>query len=53
MQLAFKEWATIVEALGRGERILSFRKRGLQEAAALGLKLNRLRAALAGASALA
>ena len=53
MRLAFKEWAIIVDALGRGEQILILRKGGLQEGAAFGLKLNRLHTALAGAGALA
>ncbi len=33
MRLAFKEWAIIVDALGRGEQILILRKGGLQEGA--------------------
>lgn len=31
MQIAFKEWAVIVDALGRGEQILIFRKGGISE----------------------
>lgn len=31
MQIAFKEWATIVDALGRGDQILIFRKGGIAE----------------------
>jgi hypothetical protein len=31
MQMAFKEWAVVVDALGRGEQILLLRKGGLRE----------------------
>ena len=31
MQIAFKEWAVIVDALGRGEQILILRKGGISE----------------------
>ena len=31
MHIAFKEWATIVDALGRGDQILIFRKGGIAE----------------------
>src|SRR5881394_1682596 len=31
MRAAFKEWAIIVDALGRGEQIIIFRKGGLAE----------------------
>jgi hypothetical protein len=33
MRLAFKEWAVVVDALGRGEQILILRKGGLREGA--------------------
>lgn len=31
MEIAFKEWAVIVDALGRGEQIVIFRKGGISE----------------------
>ena len=31
MRMAFKEWAVVVDALGRGEQILILRKGGLRE----------------------
>ncbi len=33
MRLAFKEWAVVVDALGRGEQIIILRKGGLREGA--------------------
>ena len=31
MQVAFKEWAVVIDALGRGDQILIFRKGGVAE----------------------
>ncbi len=31
MRIAFKEWAVIVDALGRGDQILILRKGGISE----------------------
>src|SRR5437870_6227885 len=31
MRVAFKEWAVVVDALGRGEQIVIFRKGGISE----------------------
>jgi hypothetical protein len=42
VRIAFKEWAVVVDALGRGEQILTLRKGGISEGRG-GFRLETLR----------